>query len=58
MLSIVDGATPSAPTKVGLPKRVELHTLQTSYGDGVFEVRVPLVPAIVAAEAEAVPVAC
>jgi HSP20 family molecular chaperone IbpA len=48
---------------VGLPRRVELHTLRTAYGDDHFEVRVPLVAtapssAVEAAEPEAVPVAC
>jgi HSP20 family molecular chaperone IbpA len=44
---------------VGLPKRVELHALETAYGDDTFVVSVPLVPATVAApETEAVPVAC
>ncbi len=47
----------AAPTRVGLPRRVELHTLETAYGDDTFEVRVPLVPVARAAEREAVPVA-
>lgn len=60
VLHIMDsaGERPAA-TRVGLPRRVELHTLQTAYGDGTFEVRVPLVPAtVVTPEPEAVPVAC
>jgi HSP20 family molecular chaperone IbpA len=54
------GAAKGAPTRVGLPKRVELHTLATSYDDGRFEIRVPLVPATTVAtpELETVPVAC
>jgi HSP20 family molecular chaperone IbpA len=44
---------------VGLPRRVELHALETAYGDDAFVVRVPLAPAIVQApEPQAVPVAC
>ena len=46
-----------APTRIGLPKPVELHTLETAYGHGTFEVRVPLVPAARTAEPELVPVA-
>ncbi len=60
VLHIMDsaGERPTA-TRVGLPRRVELHTLQTAYGDGTFEVRVPLVPATVVNPApEAVPIAC
>lgn len=56
VLEIVSGG---APTRVGLPRHVELHTLETAYGDGTFAVRVPLVPAAAVAtpEREAVPVA-
>lgn len=44
---------------VGLPGKAELHTLETAYGDGAFEVRVPLVPvAVETPEPEAVAVAC
>ena len=60
VLHIVDSTVerPTA-TRVGLPRRAELHTLQTAYGDGTFEVRVPLVPAtVLTPEPEFVPVAC
>ncbi len=44
---------------VGLPKHVELHALETAYGDDAFVVRVPLAPATLEApERQAVPVAC
>lgn len=54
------GAAKGAPTRVGLPKRVELHALETSYGDGRFEIRVPLVPATAVAtpEPETISAAC
>jgi HSP20 family molecular chaperone IbpA len=60
VLQIMDsaGERPTA-TRVGLPGRAELHTLQTAYGDGTFEVRVPLAPVtVLTPEPEAVPVAC
>lgn len=48
-----------APTRVGLPKPVGLHALETAYGDDTFEVRVPLVPAakVTTPEREVVPAA-
>lgn len=39
---------------VGLPLAPEMHTLETSYRDGAFDVRVPLAPATVTVQAPAV----
>ena len=37
----IAAATSSVASDVGLPVRVDLHSLETAYDDGVFEVRVP-----------------
>ena len=56
----IRGIAPNVSTlaaDVGLPVRVDMHTLETAYSDGVFEVRVPTRTAVKMPSAARTPVA-